>query len=200
MCVFTLLHDARPVLLDLSAPGGFDISGFGEIESGWSTPGTMACGRSARRGAPGRGDPTLRTFTDMSPGQEASAPDLPRARATWFGAALRRRARQPGSTLRPSRRPNPLDGGLHSRPSPPVVSIPTARASRTGTGLATGGRARRSGRAGDRGTRQKPSHGGPLVHLAAQTDQIALTETGPGSEDDEASISVDEVPELGHRA
>ena len=43
--VFTLLHDARPVLLNLGEPGGFDISPWA-IESGWSTPSTMACGSS----------------------------------------------------------------------------------------------------------------------------------------------------------
>jgi FAD binding domain/Aromatic-ring hydroxylase, C-terminal len=44
--VFTLLHHARPVPLNLGEPGGFSTFLLGRIESGWSTPGTMACGSS----------------------------------------------------------------------------------------------------------------------------------------------------------
>ena len=43
--VFTLLHDARPVLLDLGDPAA-STSRRGRIGSGWSTPGTTACGSS----------------------------------------------------------------------------------------------------------------------------------------------------------
>ena len=48
--VFTLLHDARPVLLDLGEPDGFAEAvptlRRGRIASGWSTRGTTACGSS----------------------------------------------------------------------------------------------------------------------------------------------------------
>ena len=52
--VFTLLHDARPVLLDLGAPGA-STSRRGRIASAWSTPTTPAGGSfrsSARSRAP----------------------------------------------------------------------------------------------------------------------------------------------------
>ena len=42
--VFNLLHDARPVLLNLGAPGGFDW--LCRIECGWSTRSTPAYGSS----------------------------------------------------------------------------------------------------------------------------------------------------------
>lgn len=41
--VFTLLHDARPVLLNLGDPGGYDITPWA-TGSGWSTPNTLAHG------------------------------------------------------------------------------------------------------------------------------------------------------------
>ena len=44
--VFTLLHDARPVLLNLGEPTSTSTSLRGEIESGRSAPATMACGSS----------------------------------------------------------------------------------------------------------------------------------------------------------
>jgi hypothetical protein len=48
--VFTLLHDARPVLLDLDALGGFDVSAW-SIGYRWSMPRMPACGsfRSSAR-------------------------------------------------------------------------------------------------------------------------------------------------------
>ncbi len=61
--VFTLLHDARPVLLNLGEPGGFDISP-------WSDPSAIGRRQARRRigapgpgrggSAPGRVDPTRR--------------------------------------------------------------------------------------------------------------------------------------------
>jgi 2-polyprenyl-6-methoxyphenol hydroxylase-like FAD-dependent oxidoreductase len=45
--VFTLLHDARPVLLDLGEPGGFDINP-GRIAFRWSTQPTLVCGSFPR--------------------------------------------------------------------------------------------------------------------------------------------------------
>jgi hypothetical protein len=52
--VYTLLHDARPVLLNLGEPGG-STSRRGQIAFSWSTPTTTARGsfrRSARSIAP----------------------------------------------------------------------------------------------------------------------------------------------------
>jgi len=43
--VFTLLHDARPVLLNLGEPGGFDLSPWAN-RVGRSTPGSMTPGSS----------------------------------------------------------------------------------------------------------------------------------------------------------
>ena len=61
--VFTLLHDARPVLLNLGAPGGFDISPWAnrvrlvdaKHDGVWELP-VLGAGRCA----PGRVDPTRR--------------------------------------------------------------------------------------------------------------------------------------------
>ena len=41
--VFTLLHDARPVLLNLGDPGSIEITN-GRTGSSWSTPHTLAHG------------------------------------------------------------------------------------------------------------------------------------------------------------
>ena len=50
--VFTLLHDARPVLLNLGEPGGFDITPWA-IGFGWSTLSIRCLGASGAR--PGHG-------------------------------------------------------------------------------------------------------------------------------------------------
>ncbi len=59
---------------------------LGRIESGWSTPGTMACGSSPSRRdrcAPGRVDPTRRA---RRLGRDLTDPELPQALGTWFGS------------------------------------------------------------------------------------------------------------------
>ena len=56
--VFTLLHDARPVLLDLGEPGGFDITPWADrvqlvgarYDGPWELPATRGGRRSHRRG------------------------------------------------------------------------------------------------------------------------------------------------------
>ena len=48
--VFTLLHDARPVLLNLGEPGAIDASRRGRIGCGWSTPSTPGSGNCRRSG------------------------------------------------------------------------------------------------------------------------------------------------------
>ena len=85
--VFTLLHDARPVLMNLSEGGGFDFSP-------WQDRGTRSR-RTARWGVgsfrSSAGDPCSRQswsdLTGMSHGWTDDGPGLPVALATWFGAA-----------------------------------------------------------------------------------------------------------------
>ncbi len=48
--VFTLLHEARPVLLNLGEPGGFDITPWARSGSVASTPDTTARGSFRRSG------------------------------------------------------------------------------------------------------------------------------------------------------
>ncbi len=85
--VFTLLHDARPVLLNLGKPGGFDISP-------WASRVRLVDAR--HKGAwelPVLGEVPPPTAVLIRPdGHVAWAggltdPGLPRALATWFGAA-----------------------------------------------------------------------------------------------------------------
>jgi 3-(3-hydroxy-phenyl)propionate hydroxylase len=85
--VFTLLHDARPVLLNLGEPGGLDISPWAgrvrlvdtEHDGAWELPvlGEVAAPEAVLIRPDGHaawaGDPT--------------DPELRRALATWFGAA-----------------------------------------------------------------------------------------------------------------
>ena len=62
--VFTLLHDARPVLLNLGEPGGFDIvsvGGSGPVGRRHARWRVGAPGPWRGRCAPGRVDPTRRT-------------------------------------------------------------------------------------------------------------------------------------------
>jgi hypothetical protein len=86
-CVFTLLHDARPVLLNLGDPGGFDISPWtnrvrlvdGEHAGVWELP---VLGEVA--GPPAvliRPDGYVAWVGDLTD------PGLPHALATWFGTA-----------------------------------------------------------------------------------------------------------------
>ncbi|MET0525632.1 MAG: FAD-dependent monooxygenase [Nocardioides sp.] len=87
---FTLLHDARPVLLNLGDPGGFDISPWADRvrwvdarhEGVWELP---VIGEVA---AP----PALLVRPDgyVAWVGEVADPELPRALATWFGAGAPR--------------------------------------------------------------------------------------------------------------
>jgi hypothetical protein len=86
---FTLMHDARPVLLNLGEPRGFDVSAWAdrvrlvdarhEGTGGWELPviGEVSAPPAVLIRPDGHvawvGDPT--------------DPELPRAIATWFGAA-----------------------------------------------------------------------------------------------------------------
>jgi 3-(3-hydroxy-phenyl)propionate hydroxylase len=85
--VFTLLHDARPVLLNLGARGGFDISPWANrvrlVDAthvgGWELPviGEVATAPAALI----RPDGYVAWVGDLTD------PALPRALATWFGPA-----------------------------------------------------------------------------------------------------------------
>ena len=85
--VFTLLHDARPVLLNLGEPGTFDISPWAdrvrlvdaEHAGTWELP---VLGEVV---AP----PTVLIRPDghVAWAGDLTDPELPRALGTWFGAA-----------------------------------------------------------------------------------------------------------------
>ncbi len=85
--VFTLLHDARPVLLDLGEPGGFDISPWADRvrlvdarhDGVWELP---VLGEVAAPPAV-----LIRPDGHVAWAGDLTDPELPRALATWFGAA-----------------------------------------------------------------------------------------------------------------
>jgi 3-(3-hydroxy-phenyl)propionate hydroxylase len=85
--VFTLLHDARPVLLNLGEPGGFDISPWANrvrlVDAKhvgvWELP---VLGEVAAPPAV-----LIRPDGHVAWVGELPDPELPRALATWFGAA-----------------------------------------------------------------------------------------------------------------
>jgi hypothetical protein len=87
MRVFTLLHDARPVLLDLGGPGGFDASPWADrvrmveatYEGTWELP---VLGEIAAPAAV-----LIRPDGYVAWAGDLTDPELPRALATWFGAA-----------------------------------------------------------------------------------------------------------------
>jgi 3-(3-hydroxy-phenyl)propionate hydroxylase len=85
--VFTLLHDARPVLLNFAEPSGFDISPWADRvrmvearhDGGWELPvlGEIAAPRAV----------LIRPDGHVAWAGDLTDPELPRALATWFGAA-----------------------------------------------------------------------------------------------------------------
>ena len=85
--VFTLLHDARPVLLNLGEPGGFDISPWANrvrfIDAKhagvWELP---VLGEVAAPPAV-----LIRPDGHVAWAGDLTDPELPQALATWFGAA-----------------------------------------------------------------------------------------------------------------
>ncbi len=86
--VFTLLHDARPVLLNLGEPGGFDISPWaGRVrlvdathDGGWELP---VIGEIAAPSAV-----LIRPDGYVAWAGDLTDPELSRAVATWFGAGV----------------------------------------------------------------------------------------------------------------
>jgi len=85
--VFTLLHDARPVLLNLGEPGGFDIAPWANrvrcvdarYDGVWELP---VLGEIAAPPAV-----VIRPDGHVAWAGDLTDPELPRALATWFGAA-----------------------------------------------------------------------------------------------------------------
>ena len=85
--VFTLLHDARPVLLNLGEPGRFDLSPWagrvrsvdGEHPGAWELP---VLGEVAAPSAV-----LIRPDGHVAWAGDLTDPELPRALSTWFGAA-----------------------------------------------------------------------------------------------------------------
>jgi 3-(3-hydroxy-phenyl)propionate hydroxylase len=85
--VFTLLHDARPVLLNLGAPGGFDLAPWADrvrlvdarYDGAWELP---VVGEVAAPPAV-----LIRPDGHVAWAGDLTDPELPRALATWFGAA-----------------------------------------------------------------------------------------------------------------
>ncbi len=85
--VSTLLHDARPVLLDLGAPGGFDLAPWADRvrlvearhEGVWQLP---VLGEVAAPPAV-----LIRPDGHVAWAADLTDPALPRALATWFGGA-----------------------------------------------------------------------------------------------------------------
>jgi 2-polyprenyl-6-methoxyphenol hydroxylase-like FAD-dependent oxidoreductase len=85
--VFALLHDARPVLLNFGEPGGFDISPWtnrvrfvdAEHDGVWELP---VLGEIAAPPAV-----LIRPDGHVAWAGDLTDPELPRALATWFGAA-----------------------------------------------------------------------------------------------------------------
>ena len=85
--VFTLLHDARPVLLNLGEPGGFDISPWAnrvrlvdaKHDGVWELP---VLGEIAAPSAV-----LIRPDGYVAWAGDLTDPELPQALATWFGAA-----------------------------------------------------------------------------------------------------------------
>ena len=85
--VFTLLHDARPVLLNLGEPGGFDISPWANRvrfvdarhDGLWELP---VLGEIAAPPAV-----LIRPDGHVAWAGDLTDPELPQALATWFGAA-----------------------------------------------------------------------------------------------------------------
>ena len=84
--VFTLLHDARPVLLDLGAPGGFDLSPWSNrvrlvdaTHAGvWELP---VLGEVVAPAAV-----LIRPDGYVAWAGDLTDPELPRALTTWFGS------------------------------------------------------------------------------------------------------------------
>jgi len=85
--VFTLLHEARPLLLELGEPGGFDISPWGDrvrtVEARYD--GVLELPVIGSVATPAA--VLVRPDGHVAWAGELGDPELPRALSTWFGAA-----------------------------------------------------------------------------------------------------------------
>jgi 3-(3-hydroxy-phenyl)propionate hydroxylase len=87
--VFMLLHDARPVLLDVGEPGGFDISPWADrvrlvdarYDGVWELP---VVGE-----IPAPSAVLIRPDGHVAWAGEPTDPELPRALSRWFGSGAR---------------------------------------------------------------------------------------------------------------
>jgi hypothetical protein len=85
--VFALLHDARPVLLNLREPGAFDISPWADRVR------SVDASYNGRWELPVVGEVTAPPAALLRPdgyvawAGDSTDPELPRALATWFGAS-----------------------------------------------------------------------------------------------------------------
>ena len=82
--VFTLLHAARPVLLNFGAPGS-STSRRGRIGFNWSTPLRGCLGASGDRGSPGPTAVLVRPDGHVAWVGDRTQPGLIDALTTWFG-------------------------------------------------------------------------------------------------------------------
>ena len=84
--VFTLLHDARPVLLNLSEPGGADITPWADrvrmVDATYE--GALQLPVLGEIEAPPA--VLIRPDGHVAWAEDLTDPELPRALATWFGA------------------------------------------------------------------------------------------------------------------
>jgi 3-(3-hydroxy-phenyl)propionate hydroxylase len=83
--VFTLLHDARPVLLDLGAPGGFDVTGWADrvelVEASYHGPWELP----ALGAVPGPSGVLVRPDGYVAWVGDRTHPGLADALTAWFG-------------------------------------------------------------------------------------------------------------------
>ncbi len=85
--VFTLLHDARAVLLNFGTPGGFDIAPWAERVSLVDASHDGVCELPVLGEVAAPPAVLIRPDGHVAWAGDLTAPELPRALATWFGGA-----------------------------------------------------------------------------------------------------------------
>ncbi len=85
--VFTLLHDARPVLLNLGEPGGFDISPWADRVRLVDATHVGGCELPVLGEVAAPPAVLIRPDGHVAWAGDLTEPELPRALETWFGAA-----------------------------------------------------------------------------------------------------------------
>jgi 2-polyprenyl-6-methoxyphenol hydroxylase-like FAD-dependent oxidoreductase len=117
--VFTLLHDARPVLLGLGEPGGFDVSPWADRVRLVEATHTGVWKLPVVGEIPAPPAVLIRPDGHVAWAGDLTDPELPQALATWFGAAApakdptvrapSRSARGAGSSDEHGREPGVVD-------------------------------------------------------------------------------------------